>query len=159
MIFQIHFIQPWPADPRANGHRSSKHPPLLSGRIGNQIVEHPAGGIGSRSATGASAVSGDKASLAVSDSLHRHSVRMGLRSRLCVCVCVFTMELTSIDKLLHTDSITDQTCRMKCNAGNIRNALLVWVYSLHSCLRGGGAYLCGFTPWKQLSCPSSTMKN
>jgi len=29
----------------------------------------------------------------------------------------------------------------------------------HSHLRGGGAYLCGFTPWKQLSCPSSPMKN
>jgi len=26
-------------------------------------------------------------------------------------------------------------------------------------LRGGGAYLCGFTPWKQLSFPLSTMKN
>jgi len=32
-------------------------------------------------------------------------------------------------------------------------------FSHHSRLRGGGAYLCGFTPWKQLSCPSSAMKN
>jgi len=29
-------------------------------------------------------------------------------------------------------------------------------HSLHLRLRGGGAYLCGFTPWKRLSSPPST---
>jgi len=43
-----------------------------------------------------------------------------------------------------------------CEYSQCFTRLTICGFSRHSHLSGGGAYLCGFTPWKPLSFPSST---
>jgi len=68
-------------------------------------------------------------------------------------------QIDSFNKFINFNAFTPKALRIFAALYSREfTRLTICGFSLHSCLTGGGAYLCGFTPWKQLSFPSSTTK-